>query len=436
MATEVGSMMSIWAPAGPEPSPANKPTAGDSKRAKPSRRGKRSGNKSSATRALDDVPGTLKSSSPPKDKGAPVNSSSIDETRSDAPAVSAPARSPPVRSKQPASTTAASNRSGKRPKRRGKGFARNAQQESSSTAVAETLTETKAESLSLSSSSISLPVTPMLTSAVPQPRNTNAGPQAAVNDAGDSSIVAAPKPQSLAVEAVNIRPYTPSTHSHIDWADDDDEGLPDLDEWTIPPARSAGLRPPSTAESMRSPLSSEMPSSSTEATPVEPNAPIGSPLEKVTSQVEALSLDPPLTQPEPQPRVLELNGEAVNTSTEQQPIAIPPAQTSDIDVPPTSLATWQHGAGGPDRLNVSTSLPPASRRNPSARSRREDGLNRRRGGHSRTTHAHSTTRPIISSVALSQLTKSLSGGTRQHRAGDPRPSGESSPAMAGAGGSE
>ena len=431
MATEVGSMMSIWAAPGSEPSPANKPTAGDTKRANPSRRGKRSGNKASATRPLDDVPGTSKSSAPNKDKGALVNCSSIDETRSDAPAVSVPACSPAVRSKQPASTTAASNRSGKRSKRRGKPFARNVQQEPSSTAVPEIPTETKAGSASLSSSSISLPVTPTLTSAITQPRNASAGPQAAANDAGDSSAVAASKPQSLAVEAVNIRPYTPSTHSHIDWADDDDEGLPDLDEWNIPPARSVALRPPSTAESLRSPLSSEIPSSSTEVIPVEPNAPSGSPLEKVTSQVEALSLDPPLAQPEPESRVLELNGEAVNTSTEQQPIAIPPAQPSDIDVPPTSLATWRHGAGGPDRL-----LPPASRRNPSARSRREDALTRRRGGHSRTTQTHSTTRPIISSVALSQLTKSLSGGTRQHRAGDPPPSGKSSPAMGGAGGSE
>ena len=52
---------------------------------------------------------------------------------------------------------------------------------------------------------------PTLTSAIPQPCNASAG---------DSSAVAAPKPQSLAVKAVNICPYTPSTHSHIDWADD------------------------------------------------------------------------------------------------------------------------------------------------------------------------------------------------------------------------
>ena len=80
-------------------------------------------------------------------------------------------------------------------------------------------------------------------------------------------------------------------------------------------------------------------SSSTEVIPVKPIAPIRSPLEKVTSQVEALPFDPPLTQPEPEPQVLELNGEAVNTSTEQQPIAIPPAQPLDIDVLLTSLAT-------------------------------------------------------------------------------------------------
>ena len=100
------------------------------------------------------------------------------------------------------------------------------------------------QSASLSSSSISLPVMLTLTSAIPQPCNASVGPQTAVNDVGDSSAVTAPKPQSLAVKAVNICPYTPSTHLCIGWADDDDEGLPDLDEWNIPLARSLVLCPP------------------------------------------------------------------------------------------------------------------------------------------------------------------------------------------------
>ncbi|KAF8898170.1 hypothetical protein CPB84DRAFT_1962904 [Gymnopilus junonius] len=45
-----------------------------------------------------------------------------------------------------------------------------------------------------------------------------------------------------AVAMDNNRPSTPGSHSHIDWAGDDDDGLPDLDDWGVTPAMFASTK--------------------------------------------------------------------------------------------------------------------------------------------------------------------------------------------------
>lgn len=45
-----------------------------------------------------------------------------------------------------------------------------------------------------------------------------------------------------AVAMDNNRPSTPGSHSHIDWAGDDDDSLPDLDDWGVTPATFASSK--------------------------------------------------------------------------------------------------------------------------------------------------------------------------------------------------
>ncbi|KAF8339173.1 uncharacterized protein EI90DRAFT_2467791 [Cantharellus anzutake] len=294
MAAEAGTMASVWSTTASAPSLPSKPLESRGpRRGKPSRgtpgsnrgthrkRAKGKEDVPSITSNLDDIPESSTPLNPtrgpgPQEGSAPTNGTSNVATPSEA---------------NPANPVTSSNPRTSQRKGRNRTFSKKVQHAllSPSNAFRGPQLDTKVESESLSSSSASLPVTPTLAPAVPHAM-PGGEPKVTVTDAGEPSptaIVVSPKhvPQALTVADEGVRPNTPSTHSHLNWADDDEEELPDLDEWNVQPARPVPRRRSSATKSLNSPAPPTKQSLSTEATG-SVQIPV---LEIVTAQVDSLS---------------------------------------------------------------------------------------------------------------------------------------------------
>lgn len=360
------------------------------------------------------------------------------------------------------------------------------------------------------------------------PKDSSSGPEMMSHSA---PVLSEPAPKSLhvnpglALHMSGMRPATPASASHIDWADDDDaDDLPDLDDWGVTPAKHDDddddepkalpqRRRSSAAKSNAQEAVLKVDNDATDsassdvkdaASPISPTTSVGS--ETVTSSADSASPAaaaarpfkrerPPLTDEQAAEKKRIKNRETrerrklKKTMTEgakagqdsgdlasrigglvidesKAPVSSTPKDThtpsgeqSSLPAKPVLTTTTNGPTSAPNRsppIGPGSSLP-ARPSNPSTPSPTNSNFPPRRkpfggepsflSGQRRQSRAggssdfggngngspgpgprsggaagrrerpvsHHTTRPVLSQGALSQLTKSLSGGARTHR---------------------